>query len=54
MLRLNVFAKQGMSEIIVFKELHKVITNNALLLPLENRTDRQKTDFVRHALVCAS
>ncbi|KAK1860015.1 hypothetical protein I4F81_002607 [Pyropia yezoensis] len=51
LLRFNAFVKQGMSEMNALKELHKFITNNAPLLPLEYRTDRQKRDFIRHAVV---
>ncbi|KAK1862344.1 hypothetical protein I4F81_004918 [Pyropia yezoensis] len=51
LLRFNAFVKQGMSEMNALKELHKVITKNAPLLPLEYRTDRLKRDFIRHALV---
>lgn len=40
-----------MSEMNALKELHKVITKNAPLLPLEYRTDRQKRDFIQLALV---
>lgn len=51
LLRWTTYVKQGRTELQAVRELYKIISRKAPLLPLAYRSDRHKKDFLRHALV---